>query len=101
MSLYNDVLYKPQEYHFIGLGNYVRLVQDPVFWLTLWNSVVWVFGSVVLQFIVRICGGAAAAAGLQGARAGAHADAAALDHPGRRGGTDLGVALSTELRRHQ
>jgi multiple sugar transport system permease protein len=51
MSLYNNVLYKPKEYHFAGLGNYVRLVQDPVFWLTLWNSVVWVFGSVVLQFI--------------------------------------------------
>jgi multiple sugar transport system permease protein len=30
----------------------VRLVQDPVFWLTLWNSVVWVFGSVLLQFLV-------------------------------------------------
>src|SRR6266576_473406 len=42
MSLYADVLYKPQDYRFIGLGNYVRLVQDPVFWLTLWNSVVWV-----------------------------------------------------------
>jgi multiple sugar transport system permease protein len=44
MSLYADVLYKPQDYRFIGLGNYVRLVQDPVFWLTLWNSVVFVFG---------------------------------------------------------
>src|SRR5216683_2254542 len=51
MSLYADVLYKPQDYRFIGLGNYVRLVQDPVFWLTLWNSVVWVFGSVILQFL--------------------------------------------------
>jgi len=51
MSLYHDVLYKPQDYRFIGLGNYVRLVQDPVFWLTLWNSVVWVFGSVLLQFL--------------------------------------------------
>src|SRR5579872_2624575 len=50
MSLYADVLYKPQDYRFIGLGNYFHLVQDPVFWLTLWNSVVWVFGSVVLQF---------------------------------------------------
>src|SRR5689334_22101441 len=50
MSLFNNVLYKPQEYSFIGLGNYIRLVHDPVFWLTLWNSVVWVFGSVVLQF---------------------------------------------------
>src|SRR5215472_7905756 len=51
MSLYADVLYKPQDYRFIGLGNYVRLVQDPVFWLTLRNSVVWVFGSVILQFL--------------------------------------------------
>src|SRR6202011_4560631 len=51
MSLYADVLYKPQDYRFIGLGNYVRLAQDPVFWLSLWNSVVWVFGSVVLQFV--------------------------------------------------
>ena len=51
MSLYNDVLYKPQDYRFIGLGNYRRLVEDPVFWLTLWNSIVWVFGSVVSQFV--------------------------------------------------
>src|SRR6516165_6874983 len=51
MSLYNDVLYKPQDYRFIGLGNYVRLLEDPVFWLTLWNSIVWVFGSVVFQFV--------------------------------------------------
>ena len=51
MSLYADVLYKPQDYRFIGLGNYIRLLHDPVFWLTLWNSVIWVFGSVILQFI--------------------------------------------------
>lgn len=51
MSLYNDVLYKPQNYRFIGLANYLRLAEDPVFWLTLRNSVVWVFGSVVLQFV--------------------------------------------------
>ena len=52
MSLYNDILYKPQDYRFIGLGNYFRLVQDPVFWLSLWNSCVWVFGSVALQFVL-------------------------------------------------
>ncbi|MCP4617134.1 MAG: sugar ABC transporter permease [Bradyrhizobium sp.] len=51
MSLYADVLYKPQEYRFIGLDNYIRLLHDPVFWLSLQNSVVWVFGSVFLQFI--------------------------------------------------
>jgi multiple sugar transport system permease protein len=52
MSLYADVLFKPQDYRFIGLDNYVYLVEDPVFWLSLWNSFVWVFGSVVLQFVV-------------------------------------------------
>lgn len=57
MSLYNHILIKPQEYRFIGLGNYLRLVQDEVFWLSLWNSGVWVFGSVLLQFL----GGFAAA----------------------------------------
>ncbi|HEY3067316.1 MAG TPA: sugar ABC transporter permease [Methylomirabilota bacterium] len=57
MSLYRHVLIKPQEYGFIGLGNYARLLRDEVFWLSLWNSFVWVFGSVSLQF----AGGFAAA----------------------------------------
>ena len=52
LSLYDDVLFKPQDYRFIGLDNYFRLAEDPVFWLTLWNSFVWVFGSVILQFLV-------------------------------------------------
>jgi multiple sugar transport system permease protein len=51
MSLYHNVLIKPKEYAFIGLGNYVRLLKDEVFWLSLWNSFVWVFGSVSLQFL--------------------------------------------------
>ncbi len=57
MSLYNHVLIRPQDYRFIGLGNYARLVGDQTFWLSLWNSFVWVFGSVSLQFL----GGFAAA----------------------------------------
>ena len=57
MSLYHHVLIKPKEYGFIGLGNYVRLLHDQVFWLSLWNSFVWVFGSVTFQFL----GGFAAA----------------------------------------
>src|SRR3989449_10384068 len=51
MSLYHHVLIKPQEYGFIGLGNYARLLHDEVFWLSLWNSFLWVFGSVSLQFL--------------------------------------------------
>src|SRR5215471_6845334 len=57
MSLYNHVLIKPQEYRYVGLANYVRLLHDEVFWQSLWNSCVWVFGSVSFQFL----GGFAAA----------------------------------------
>src|SRR5205809_4951972 len=57
MSLYRHVLIKPQEYGFIGLGNYARLLRDEVFGLSLCNSFYWVFGSVSLQFL----GGFAAA----------------------------------------
>ena len=57
MSLYNHVLIKPQEYRYVGLANYVRLLHDEVFWLSLWNSCLWVFGSVSFQFL----GGFAAA----------------------------------------
>src|SRR5215467_2111779 len=57
MSMYNHVLIKPNEYRYVGLGNYARLLHDDVFWLSLQNSFVWVFGSVSLQFL----GGFAAA----------------------------------------
>ena len=57
MSVYNHVLIKPQEYRYVGLANYARLLHDDVFWLSLENSFFWVFGSVSLQFL----GGFAAA----------------------------------------
>ncbi|OGB92076.1 MAG: hypothetical protein A2Z31_00465 [candidate division NC10 bacterium RBG_16_65_8] len=56
MSLYQNVLSRPQDYHFIGLGNYVRMVHDPTFWLTLQNSFVWVFFSVSIQFVLGFLG---------------------------------------------
>jgi multiple sugar transport system permease protein len=56
MSLYHNVLSRPQEYRFIGLGNYLRMLQDPTFWLTLKNSVVWVFCSVSIQFVLGFLG---------------------------------------------
>jgi len=57
MSLYHNVLFRPQDYRFIGLGNYARMVQDQTFWLTLRNSFAWVLWSVSFQFV---CGLAAA-----------------------------------------
>ena len=55
--MYNHVLIKPNEYRYVGLANYARLLHDDVFWLSLENSFFWVFGSVSLQFL----GGFAAA----------------------------------------
>jgi multiple sugar transport system permease protein len=56
MSLYHNVLSRPQDYHFIGLGNYLRMARDPVFWLTLKNSFMWVFWSVSIQFVLGFLG---------------------------------------------
>ncbi len=56
MSLYHNVLSRPQDYHFIGLGNYLRMIQDPTFWLTLKNSFTWVFFSVSMQFVLGFLG---------------------------------------------
>ena len=56
MSLYQNVLSRPQDYHFIGFGNYVRMFHDPTFWLTLKNSLVWVACSVSTQFVLGFLG---------------------------------------------
>ncbi|HSB78037.1 MAG TPA: sugar ABC transporter permease [Candidatus Methylomirabilis sp.] len=56
MSLYHNVLSRPQDYHFVGLGNYLQLMHDPTFWLTLKNSFVWVFWSVSIQFVLGFLG---------------------------------------------
>lgn len=56
MSAYQNVLSRPQDYQYIGLGNYARMFHDPTFWLTLKNSVVWVFFSVSIQFVIGFLG---------------------------------------------
>ncbi len=56
MSLYRNVLSRPQDYHFIGLGNYLRMIHDPTFWLTLKNSFMWVACSVSVQFVLGFVG---------------------------------------------
>src|SRR5947207_9490917 len=57
MSLYNHVLIRPQEYGYVGLANYARLLHDETCRLSFWTSFLWVLGSVSFQFL----GGFAAA----------------------------------------
>src|SRR5437899_10686955 len=100
MSLYNHVLFKPQEYRFIGLGNYARLLHDETFWLTLeLHGVGLRIGHLPVPR--RLRGGAAAPPELPGPRVRPYGHLAAVDRARRGGGAGLGVALPAELRRHQ
>lgn len=48
-SLYELVLFRPNASRFIGLGNYIALFGDPVFWTALWQTCIWIGLTVPLQ----------------------------------------------------
>lgn len=48
-SFYDLVLFRPNASRFVGFGNYVKLWADPVFWVALWNTVIWIGLTVPLQ----------------------------------------------------
>ncbi|MBL0930592.1 MAG: sugar ABC transporter permease [Alphaproteobacteria bacterium] len=50
MSFHDFVLFRPHDVPFTGLRNYQRLLADEAFWISLWNSFVWVGLAVGLQF---------------------------------------------------
>jgi multiple sugar transport system permease protein len=54
MSLHDFVLFRPNNAPFIWLGNFVHAFRDPVFWLSLGNSVIWIVGVVALQFLIGL-----------------------------------------------
>jgi multiple sugar transport system permease protein len=54
LSLHNVVLYRPRVRPFVGLGNYVTVLQDAVFWASLARSVVWVGAAVGFQFMLGL-----------------------------------------------
>jgi multiple sugar transport system permease protein len=47
-------IWAPADTHFVGLDNYVKLVRDPEFWHTFKVSGIWVFGSLIPQFLVGL-----------------------------------------------
>lgn len=54
MSLFDYVLFRPRNIPFVGLGNFIRAFADPVFWVSLWNSVIWIGAVVFFQFILGL-----------------------------------------------
>lgn len=39
---------------FVGLKHYARMISDPIFWLSLRNTAVWVTFSVIIEFLVGL-----------------------------------------------
>jgi len=54
MSLHDVILFRPRSRPFVGLDNYAKSLADPVFWSSLWNSLIWVVAAVALQFLLGL-----------------------------------------------
>jgi multiple sugar transport system permease protein len=54
MSLHDYVLFRPNDAPFIALGNFIQAAHDPVFWLSLGNSLIWIVGIVAVQFVLGL-----------------------------------------------
>jgi multiple sugar transport system permease protein len=54
LSLQDYLLYEPDAATFVGLGNFAAILQDEVFWISLWHSAVWIVGVVGLQFLLGL-----------------------------------------------
>ncbi len=54
MSLFDYVLFRPRSIPFVGPGNFLRAFSDPVFWVSAWNSAIWIGAVVALQFALGL-----------------------------------------------
>ena len=52
MSFQSYDLRRPSSIGFIGLGNYIAVLQDPLFWSSLTRTILWVVFGVGFQFIL-------------------------------------------------
>lgn len=51
MSFQSYDLRRPDKISFVGLANFASIFTDPIFWLALKNTFIWVFFGVGLQFV--------------------------------------------------
>jgi multiple sugar transport system permease protein len=55
LSFRNYVLTQPTQWGFVGMTNFHKLLmEDPIFWPALLNSIIWTFSNVILQFILGL-----------------------------------------------
>ena len=54
ISLYDFYLPRPNSKAFVGLGNYIEILQDEMFWLTMKNTAVFMFTTIFFQFSIGL-----------------------------------------------
>ena len=50
-SMMNYIIWKPAERDFVGFRNYMTALKDPVFWISLKNTLIWIVGVIALQLL--------------------------------------------------
>ncbi len=54
-SFMQYILWKPTEIKFIGFDNYLKAFEDPVFWISFQNTLIWIGGVISLQLLLGFC----------------------------------------------
>ena len=49
MSFMDYIVYKPKDRSFIGLANYIAVLKDPVFLVSLKHTIIWIVGVISMQ----------------------------------------------------
>ncbi|MDF2374306.1 MAG: sugar ABC transporter permease [Rhizobiaceae bacterium] len=54
MSLHDYVLFRPKSFDFVGLDNFTKALADPVFWISLRHTVLWIALTVPAQMLLGL-----------------------------------------------
>ncbi len=54
MSLHDYILWKPKEFSFVGLKNFITAFQDEVFWISLQHTAIWIGLTVPAQLLLGL-----------------------------------------------
>ncbi|SFB17306.1 carbohydrate ABC transporter membrane protein 1, CUT1 family [Poseidonocella pacifica] len=54
MSLHDYVLFRPNDFTFVGLDNFIAALQDEVFWISLKHTVIWIGVTIPAQLLLGL-----------------------------------------------
>lgn len=54
LSMFEYILWKPKDIHFLWFQNYAALLHDPVFGVSVLHTLLWIVGVIILQFLLGL-----------------------------------------------